>query len=61
MTLDQVIAHYDNDATAACYFTGFTRQSLYLWKKAGRIPYAAQCVIQVKTNGALLAEDGDAK
>ena len=54
MTTNDIIKHYKTIAKAT-EILGYTRQTLWNWRKAG-IPYRTQVVIQFKTMGALQAD-----
>jgi len=55
MTFTQICSHFGT-ASAAARALGLSRQSLQNWKTRGRIPFAAQYRIQLKTRGRLKAD-----
>lgn len=54
MTYDQLISHYGS-GTRAAEAIGVTHQYVYQWRRTG-IPWQYQCVIEVVSGQALLAD-----
>lgn len=52
MTLDETIKYYGSVKFFA-ETIGVSRQTIYLWKKKGEIPYARQAQIEIETKGKL--------
>ena len=58
MNIQDVKGHYGTLLEAAKK-TGMTPQSFFGWQRnGGLIPYPSQCVIQVESEGELIAERG---
>jgi hypothetical protein len=61
MTLDEAVTYYNHNYSRLARALGITKQTLSLWKQAGReIPYHYQCQIEVMTDRALKANRKDA-
>ena len=56
MTLDEALKYYDGSVTQMANALGVSRQTIYLWQKKGRIPYARQAQIEPETKGKLKAK-----
>jgi len=54
MTLEETISYYGSIKTMADSL-GISRQTVYLWKEKGRIPFARQAQIELETKGKLKA------
>lgn len=55
MTYKEVVKHFGS-ASKAARALSYSRQAVSDWKKNGRIPFEAQFLIQLKTNGCLKAK-----
>lgn len=55
MNLDEAIKHYGGSITKMASALGVSRQTIYLWKGKGAIPYARQAQIELETKGKLKA------
>lgn len=56
MTLDEAVKHYGGSITKMASALGVSRQTIYLWKKKGGIPYSRQAQIEIETKGKLKAK-----
>lgn len=54
MTRQQVINYFGGSITQACDFLGYSRHTIYRWRKG--IPLRAQIVIEKMTDGGLKAQ-----
>ena len=55
MNLEETIKYYGSIKNLADAI-GVSRQTIYLWKDKGAIPYARQAQIELETRGKLKAE-----
>lgn len=55
MKFSEVMIHYDYKMSNIAKALKVDRQVVYAWKKKGRMPYEYQCVLQILTNGQLVA------
>jgi len=54
MTLEETLKYYGS-VKAMADSIGVSRQTIYLWKEKGRIPFARQAQIELETKGKLKA------
>ena len=54
MTIEETIKHFGS-VTGLANAIGVTRQTVYLWQKKGKIPFARQAQIELETKGKLKA------
>jgi predicted site-specific integrase-resolvase len=57
MDIEQVIEHFGGVGQTAARL-GVTRQSVYDWRKSGKIPFARQAQIELESNGAFKTTRG---
>lgn len=55
MTLEETISHYGSIKKMADSL-GVSRQTIYLWKTKGQIPFSRQAQIELQTKGKLKAK-----
>ena len=56
MTLDEAFKYYESSVTQMANALGVSRQTIYLWKKKGKIPFSRQAQIELETRGKLKAK-----
>lgn len=57
MTIEEVINYYGSIKTLADSI-GVSRQTIYLWKEKGAIPFARQAQIELESDGHLKTTRG---
>lgn len=55
MNLEEALKYYGSIKSLADAI-GVSRQTIYLWKEKGSIPYSRQAQIELETRGKLKAE-----
>lgn len=57
MTVEDLVKYYHTDNLAKLSrLVGFSRYTIYSWRRIGRIPYLSQLVIEKLTDGQLEAK-----
>lgn len=55
MTFSEVMSFYDHKQTNIARALGLHKQVIFRWRKANKVPFDKQCVIEILTQGALKA------
>jgi len=61
MKFSEIMTYYDYNMANVARALGTSRQYVLTWKKKQSIPFPQQCMLQVITNGDLIANKEDDK